>query len=335
MKLRVNLIQDDIENTEFMKPLLTTKGRFLTTAKYSTGTISVTNNSKTITGTGTSWTKSFKDRVIVFDDDDTVSYRIASVASTTSATLDNEYAGDTNVLATYNIYKDRYYLKRDVRGVMNMVDRENEQPLDIVSVFEGANPYDNPVDTDNGDGPTKAIILLDKNTYYSTGTIAITNGSAAVTGTTTDWTSEMVGMVFRVDSDSSDYEITAVGSTTSITFDRNYEGTTQASGGTYKISPPGVFVIQLYPMPEAQLLFDYEYRYKLPRLVNNNDVSLVTKFSDMALVFGSIWLMKENEDVDPTGSDRYLKLYEMAKNKMSQQTLELDELRQIIPYIYR
>src|SRR3990167_1843869 len=44
---------------------------------------------------------------------------------------------------------------------------------------------------------------------YNTGTVAVTNASTTVTGTSTVWTSAMVGRKFRVDGDSSYYIISA------------------------------------------------------------------------------------------------------------------------------
>lgn len=328
-KLRTNLIQDDIENTEFMKPYLTDYKRFATTALYNTGTVSITQNSKTVTGDGTNWTKIYKDQVFMVDDD--ISYRVKSVDSITQLTLDAPYIGSAVSGGTYSLYTDRYFLDRDTRGVMNMVDRENERAMNIITAFERSNPYIYPVDDDNGNGANTAIILLSKDSYYSTGTVAITTATPDLVGTSTDWTSEMIGMTIRLDGDSAEYEIIAVGSTTSITLDRNYEGST-ATVDTYKIQPPGQHIVQLWPMPKEVDLYHYDRRYKLPRMVNDDDVSLVTRFSDSALVYGAIWQMKENEEVEGTDADKYKGLYEEAKSKMAQQTLKMDQEQQIKPY---
>lgn len=74
----------------------------LTTADYTTGTVSVTNASTTVTGSGTSWTSSMAGRFIKFTPSDTAAnngdglwYEIASVESGTSLTLVKEYGGAT------------------------------------------------------------------------------------------------------------------------------------------------------------------------------------------------------------------------------------------------
>jgi len=69
---------------------------------------------------------------------------------------------------------------------------------------------------------------------YTTGTVSITNGAAAVTGVGTVFPSNSVGRSIRFDSDGFWYPITVRTNNTALTIGRNYEGTTVA-GGTYKI----------------------------------------------------------------------------------------------------
>lgn len=69
---------------------------------------------------------------------------------------------------------------------------------------------------------------------YATGTLALTNGSATITGTDTVFTSAMVGRKLRVSGDTASYTIKTFTSTTSITLDQTYGGTT-ASGVSYSI----------------------------------------------------------------------------------------------------
>jgi hypothetical protein len=64
---------------------------------------------------------------------------------------------------------------------------------------------------------------------YAVGTIAVTNGSATVTGTGTVWTAEFVGRKFRRNGDEIVYQIASRSSDTSITLDRTYQGVTGSS----------------------------------------------------------------------------------------------------------
>ena len=69
------------------------------------------------------------------------------------------------------------------------------------------------------------------------GTVAVTNGSAVVTGTGTAWDSSLVGEEFVRDGDSTSYTIQSVDSATQITLDTNYGGTT-GSGLDYSFPTP-------------------------------------------------------------------------------------------------
>lgn len=73
---------------------------------------------------------------------------------------------------------------------------------------------------------------------YTTGTVAVTAGSATVTGTTTVFIAAMIGRYFNGTANTSDgmwYKVTARSSDTSITIENVYEGTTQ-SGVAYQIA---------------------------------------------------------------------------------------------------
>ena len=69
---------------------------------------------------------------------------------------------------------------------------------------------------------------------YETGTVTATNASKTITGSSTVFTAAMVGRKFKVSSDNAYYRIAAFVSTTEITLETAYEGTT-ASGSSYTI----------------------------------------------------------------------------------------------------
>jgi hypothetical protein len=69
---------------------------------------------------------------------------------------------------------------------------------------------------------------------YSTGTVTVSNGSVAVTGSGTTWTSAMLGRQFRASSLGEFYEIASVESATSLSLRYAYGGNT-ASGAAYSI----------------------------------------------------------------------------------------------------
>lgn len=83
----------------------------LTQADYTTGTVSVTTNTPTITGSGTTWTKAMAEngwiRINHNSTDsangDSQWYQISSVNSATSITLMNNYTGATVAAGTYTL----------------------------------------------------------------------------------------------------------------------------------------------------------------------------------------------------------------------------------------
>lgn len=84
---------------------------------------------------------------------------------------------------------------------------------------------------------------------YSTGTVALTQGSTAVTLTDGTWTSAMNGRAFRTPPRSEFYQFTYSSSTTGI-LDRPYEGPTATASG-YSIFQ------HIYPLPsDCRLLED-------------------------------------------------------------------------------
>lgn len=77
----------------------------LTAVAYSTGTVAVTVNSNTVTGSGTAWTPQMIGRYFNLTDTTTdgLFYRITGVASPTSLTIEQNYEGTNQGTATYQI----------------------------------------------------------------------------------------------------------------------------------------------------------------------------------------------------------------------------------------
>ena len=91
---------------------------------------------------------------------------------------------------------------------------------------------------------------------YTTGTVAVTNGSATITGTNTVFTQEMVGRFFKITdlSDRGDgmyYKVVTFTSTTSTVLENVYEGTT-LTGVTYEID-------QAFNLPEDMQILPCYY----------------------------------------------------------------------------
>ena len=82
---------------------------------YRTGTVSVTNGSTTVTGSGTNWI----DGAAVgeaFIGPDAKVYEIASIASATQITLATAYQGTTQTGQSYQIVPSQSYIRDDLVG---------------------------------------------------------------------------------------------------------------------------------------------------------------------------------------------------------------------------
>ena len=285
IKLRINQVQDQIF---FHKAWEWRKGDFsvTTTAPYETGTLSWTKGSRTITGSGTTWIDAHK---VGFLQINGQQYKIDRVASTTSIILQSGIDQTSGSGVTYKILFPNYAIHSMFTTLTSIIWNGKELLASPRSGVELA--ISDQIPTEAYAGTTV------RETYYSTGTVSITSGSASVTGTTTTWTSAMDGMRFQVDGDSEVYTVREFISTTSLTLDRPYAGTT-VSGGTYKINPVGTPLLTFNPMPKDYYTYKVEGLIRPNKLIANNDISLIPDHE--ALIRGAIWLAKiDFEDQNP------------------------------------
>ena len=100
--------------------------------------------------------------------------------------------------------------------------------------------------------------------WYDEGTVALTQGSPAVTGTGTFWVSAgvKVGDIF-VDANGMIYEITAVNDSTSLTLGKNYTGATGSGKGYSIIRVFNSTMNSTLANRIATLMSEFEQRYDL------------------------------------------------------------------------
>ena len=107
-----------------------------TSASYTTGTVAVTNNSTTVTGTDTSWTSSHVGWIFKVG---TEYYEVSAVVSATELTLKNAYIGDTASGSSYSLIKMHYSLPSDfksVRWIKQLVTHDRIIPLSEFTMAE-------------------------------------------------------------------------------------------------------------------------------------------------------------------------------------------------------
>lgn len=242
---------------------------FDTIAPYSTGTITVTSGSASVTGSGTTFTSAMVGRKLVVSGDN-LAYTVKTFTSTTAITLDTVYKGTGGSGQSYKIYKSVYRLDDRVQKVLWI--KQMYSPFVLKELPERqfdlyrTNPYN--------EGDVDKYCLRGQTTapYYNTGTIAVANGSASVTGSGTTWTSDMIGMIFKASADDIEYTVLSVASTTSLTLNKVYDGTTIASLGTYEIGSAGTEQIEVDPLPDKVEQLRYKAQLRPLKLVADNDV---------------------------------------------------------------
>lgn len=276
IKLRINEAQDVVfynEDWEWRKQTF----YITTTAPYNTGTIALTQGSRTVTGTATGWTDKLKVGYIVVD---AKIYKIDAIISGTSLKLKAPFDKPTTSGKSYTIVFPNQMLDPNIAAIVSV--KRNGQ--DIACVQKSR------LNTDiisTGEPSQCAMGDRTDEDYYNTNTVSVTQGSNTITGSSTAFSSEMEGMPFRVNEFSKSYTIRNVVSPTSITLNEAYEGETGVAK-TYKIGAKGTQLITFRNVPNDYYFMEIEALIHAPKLVNNNDISLIP--NHMPLISCAIWL---------------------------------------------
>lgn len=258
-----------------------------TVAPYETGTITVTQNSKVITGSGTTWTLAHRIGYLLVDGN---TFKLARFSSTTQYYLEAPYPGDTESGKTYKFIFPDAYLDPEISSIINV--KVAGRDIDVSSRDKLVKALGNP-----GTPDECAISERGKEDWYNTGTVAVTINSPTVTGTGTAYTAEMEGMGFRVNEFSKLYKIKSINLATQvITLYENYEGTT-GSGKSFSISPVGTPLITFRAAPDDYYSVEIEALIFLPKLVSDTAYSLIPNHAPM--IAGVRWLSHDLKNENP------------------------------------
>lgn len=110
---------------------------------YETGTVAVTQDSTTVTGTTTVWTSTHVGWILKIDDADEY-YEVSEVGGNTDITLKSAYIGDTDTGLGYTLYKVYYDLASDfdsMRWIKQLVSPARINPAEDLS-FQTLSPND-------------------------------------------------------------------------------------------------------------------------------------------------------------------------------------------------
>jgi len=283
------LIKDAIqwgldELTDHDLPYLMSEGQFATIAPVTGGTVSATKGSPTVTGTSTAFVNAMVGRKIRLDSGQAY-YRILSVASTTSLTLEVNYEGSTISDKTYSIYKDEYRLAADID--VYKVLRQIEDGISLGSLEATAFDLLDPTPSNQRTARFEVMVgtRLDTNT---TGTITGNQNSTALTGTNTTWKSiEGFGRGSRITIGINSYSVKSVNSDTALTlYDRLVAA---ASGSTFTIILDNMIVLLKDIPDDAQNIY---YRYqRIPYSLDaDTDIpDLPEKYHMLLVIYAGAW----------------------------------------------
>lgn len=275
IKQRINQVQDFIFYYKAWE-WRTRKYAFTAKAPYATGTITVTQNSTTVTGSGTDFADYMKTGFLEIDN---IRYQIQRIVSTTSFKLAAPYPNATASGQSYKIVFPLVHVNPNLSSVTALILEGRK-----IGIGDSSRQIKR-----TGVGvPQQGLIGQREHTdFYNTGTVAVTNESATITGTATAWDDNMLGMEFRVNEFADSYYVKEVVGATSITLDRPYKGTT-GSGKSYVIGAAGSLLMELENTPDDYYFMEVEGLIKPVRLVSANDISLIPNHAP--LLHGSIWL---------------------------------------------
>jgi hypothetical protein len=293
-----DLIKDGIQmglDRATMKdlPYLMTEGVITTVAPYETGTVTVSDGSKTVTGLLTVFTAAMVGRKIRIGGENAY-YRIAAYVSGTEITLKTAYRGDLTSANTYSIYKDEYKLPADIDVFKVMRQIENNQSM--VSLDASAFDIYEPAPQSQGD-PKYNILSGTERDTYTTGTIAGTVNTSALTGTTTAWLSaEGLSKGSRLTAGTNVYTVKSVDSDTGITIYEKLVSTLVASAYTAHLNN---YIIQLFEIPDSAQNIYFRYQRIPDLLINDEDIpDLPDKYHYILVTAGLIWawMTKDKEE---------------------------------------
>lgn len=252
-------------------------------ALYNTGTITVTLNSNTVTGSGTSWTSSMKNSKIIIGSE---TYRIASVVSTTSLILGQSYQQATTSALNYNIWKDEYILYPEVWAVGGFIDYKLP---DRMTEAWAANMKESYPMSASVEEPT-VYTILGRDALYApslSGTVSVAVNTNIWTGVGTTWLSGSTPLEpgWEITVGTNVYHVKKVNSDTEL---ETYQlAAAVVSGNAYTARRKNAVVVR-FKKPTDQRIVHYWYYAKDYPFVNDYDEDWVAEMFAEVLQNGCV-----------------------------------------------
>lgn len=251
-------------------------------APYETGTVTVTQDSKAVTGSGTTFTKDMEGSFLLLGE--TESYEIQSYTSATAITLAIPYQGTTASAQTFFIYKRFYPLPLDfVRPLAEQckIQTPGSNAENALS-YRGDASFADRLET----GKPQWFGLQGNSRradYYNTGTVTIATTTGVSTWTVSAGTlpTDIVDREVRIVGESRAYRIATRGGATTFTTYQTYynpsDATNAVSAASYAITPKDTKLIGFSHIADQRYIFGLPYIRYLDELIASTDISPIVQ----------------------------------------------------------
>lgn len=148
-KRYINIALQDMHlGTDYKFPWAERSAVLVTQAQYTTGTVSVSKGSTTLTGSSTAWNtnneftvKNMRANGKIRIAGGLTPYKIESVSSDTAAVLSSKFTDTTVAAQTYVYYEDEYDLASDFLRPVDMQTFSDQMSIDLISRTEFRRRY--------------------------------------------------------------------------------------------------------------------------------------------------------------------------------------------------
>lgn len=274
------------------------------TAMVSSGTLTATNGSQTVTASGTpfdstvhkgAWLRFLTDAPAAW-------YRVVTVNSTSSITVEPAYQGTSASGKTYNLCKTDYTLPTEVSDIGRLKVTVDNRPLQPSSHLQTDSYMQPPLAV--GYPYNWALFNQDQTlATYTTGTLSGTINTVTLTGVGTAWLANVSpGDEILISGDANVYKIQKVNSDTSITLYNNLK--VAPTGATYTVSRQFGKVLRVQPCPDlAYVCFVKGLRAYAP-LINDADTNELMVRYPAAVIESVVW-REASSSPDPREDSLY------------------------------
>jgi len=276
-------------------PWMSKRYTFLTTAPYNTGTVTATNASRTIAGSGTTFTSAMVGRKFKLASDQSI-YIITRFVSTTSIQIDRAFQGTTAGTLNYDIFEDQYDMPADFHADIIMSNPNSSGGLEKEGVWDLTNEFPN---NSSFGTPQRYTIESFKSREGAvttlTGTITFNDASRSVTGSGSSFTTELVpGDMIRhvvtfvsgTEAGTLWREVDSIASDTALTLKQAWNGTTGTS--TTSQRQDGWLRVRLHPIPDDEILHTLKYIRQLPDLADMTNIPEMPDLYHPAIIDGAL-----------------------------------------------